>query len=326
MATRRGPRRLGLISNPLSGANKRRGLAEVRRLLARHPGTLHVEVRTAADVSSALREFARAEVDLVAVNSGDGTVQAVLTALFVERPFPSLPLLALLAGGTTNMSAQDLGLPGSLIGGLRRLIRWACSGEGDAAVLSRPVLRVDHSSHPGPLCGLFVGAAGIYNGIRFFHTRVRPMGLRGDPAHLFILARFLVGLARREDALVAPLRAEIRTDRAHLPPGDYRMLLVTTLGRLIVGARPFWNCDGGPLRLAALGARPRKLLKALPALVRGRPSRWATPANGYVSLGAREVRLAMNGGFAIDGELFQADPEKGPLLIGEGGRVEFLRV
>ncbi|RPJ69302.1 MAG: hypothetical protein EHM15_13075, partial [Desulfobacteraceae bacterium] len=130
MATRSGPRRLGLISNPLSGANKRRGLAELHRLLACHPGMPHVEVRTAADVSSALRELARAEVDLVAVNSGDGTVQAVLTSLFVERPFPSLPLLALLAGGTTNMTALDLGLRGSVAGGLRRLIHWARSGEG----------------------------------------------------------------------------------------------------------------------------------------------------------------------------------------------------
>jgi hypothetical protein len=34
----------------------------------------------------------------------------------------------------------------------------------------------------------------------------------------------------------------------------------------------------------------------------------------------------MSGGFAIDGELFQADPAQGPLLIREGGRVEFLRI
>ncbi len=326
MATDSGLRRLGLISNPLSGGNQRRGLAAVRRLLARHPGMPHVEVRTAAEVSAALQEFARAGVDLVAVNSGDGTVQAVLTALFVERPFRSLPLLALLAGGTTNMTAQELGISGPVGGGLERLIRWAAAGEGPAALLSRPVMRVDHSSHPGSLYGMFLGAAGIYNGIRFFHARVRPMGLRGDPAHLLIIARFLAGLLRRDDKLVAPLHAEIRTDRTHVPPAGYRMLLVTTLDRLIVGARPFGDAAGGPLHLAAIGERPRKLLTTLPAVVRGRPSRWATRANGYVNLGAREVRLSMKGGFAIDGELFQADPLQGPLLIRDGGRVEFVRV
>lgn len=320
------PRRVGVISNPLSGANRRRGLTDVRRLLARHPGIPHVEVRTAADVSLALGDLARAGVDLVAVNSGDGTVQAVLTSLFVERPFSSLPVLALLAGGTTNMTSRDLGLPGSRIRGLRRLIRWARHGEGAARVLRRPVLKVDNSSHPGPLYGMFIGAAGIYNGIRFFHARVRRMGLRGDPAHLFILLRFLFGLARRDDALVAPVRAEIQTDRTHVPSGDYLMMLITTLNRLIVGARPFWDCEDGPLRLAALGARPRRLLRALPAAVRGRRSRWATLENGYVSLSAHEVRLAMRGGFAIDGELFRADPAQGPLVIQDGGQVEFLRV
>jgi hypothetical protein len=34
----------------------------------------------------------------------------------------------------------------------------------------------------------------------------------------------------------------------------------------------------------------------------------------------------MNGGFAIDGELFQADRSQGALVVRAGGRVEFLRV
>lgn len=326
MTTQSPPRRLGVISNPLSGANRRRGQAEVRRLLAQAPGVQYREVGTAADVASALREFARAGVDTVAINSGDGTVQAALTALFVDRPFSSIPRLALLAGGTTNMSFKDLGIAGSRLSGLQRLIRWAHHGEGAARILRRPVLSVDNSSHPGPLYGLFIGAAGIYNGIRFFHSRVSRLGLGWGPSHLFLFARFLLALARREDALVAPVAAAIRTERGAIAPRGYWMVLITTLDRLIFGLRPFWDCDGGPLRLAALGARPRQLLRALPALLGGARCRSATPANGYVSLAAREIRLHMSGGFAIDGELFQADPAQGPLLIREGGRVDFLRI
>jgi hypothetical protein len=326
MTTHSAPRRLGVISNPLSGANKRRGLADIRRLLAQAPGVLHREVRTAADVAEALRAFARAGVDLVAINSGDGTVQAALTSLFVDRPFQAIPRLALLAGGTTNMTSQDLGIPGPRLDGLHRLIRWARGLGGDAVTLRRPVLRVDNSSHSGPLYGMFIGAAGIYNGIRFFHSRVSRLGLGWGPAHLFLFARFLLALARRDDALVAPVSVAIRTERGDLAPRDYRMMLITTLDRLMLGMRPFWNCDGSPLRLAALGVRPRNLLRALPPLMRGRSCRWGTLANGYLSLPAREIRLFMRGGFAIDGELFQADPAEGPLLIREGGRVEFLRL
>ncbi|MCU0561185.1 MAG: acylglycerol kinase family protein [Desulfobacterales bacterium] len=324
MTTR--PRRLGVISNPLSGANRRGGLAEVRRLLARAPGVLHREVGTAAEVASALREFARAEVQIVAINSGDGTVQAALTSLFVDRPFASTPLLALLAGGTTNMTFTDLGMTGSRPAALQRLIRWARHEEGAARVLRWPVLRVDNSSHPGPLYGMFIGAAGIYNGIRFFHSRVSRLGLGWGASHLVLFARFLLGLARREDALVAPVSAAIRADQGAIGPRDYRVLLITTLERLIFGVRPFWNCDGRPLRLAALGARPEHLLRTLPALLGGRRCRPATPANGYVSLAAHDIRLHMSGGFAIDGELFDADTARGPLVIREGGRVDFLRV
>jgi hypothetical protein len=150
------------------------------------------------------------------------------------------------------------------------------------------------------------------------------MGLSGDPAHLMILARFLLALARRDDALVAPVPARIRADRCGLGSGDYLLLLVTTLERLILGLRPFWSRGSGPLRLTAVSARPRGLLRALPALVRGRRNSHATPDNGYLSRCADEIQLALDGGFAVDGELFPADPRSGPVLVQNGGFADFL--
>jgi diacylglycerol kinase (ATP) len=325
-ALRRGPWRIGVISNPLSGSNKRRGLSAVRRLLAERPGILHREVRSAADVAVVLRDFAGADVNLIAVNSGDGTVQAVLTSLFAEQLFRPLPLLALLCGGTTNMTSKNLGLMGSRIGALRRLIAWAHHGDGDAVILRRAVLKVENSSHPEPLYGMFFGAGCIYQGIQFFHSRVHKIGLSGDPAHLLIFARFLVGLARREDALVAPVSAAIRVDRVDIAEGVYLLMLISTLDRLILGVRPFWGQGASPLHLTTVSAGFRHLLQALPALAQGRCNRYGSPENGYVSVNAREIRLDMDGGFAIDGELFQADRKRGPLVIQEGGSADFLRL
>ena len=328
LALRRGPWRLGVISNPLSGSNKRRGLSAVRSFLAERPGILHREARSAAEVAVVLRDFARADVNLIAVNSGDGTVQAVLTSLFAEQLFRPLPLLALLCGGTTNMTSKDLGLTGSRIGALRRLIAWAHHGDGDAVILRRAVLKVENSSHPEPLYGMFFGAGCIYQGIQFFHSRVHKLGLSGDPAHLLIFARFLLGLARREDALVAPVSAAIRADRADIAEGggDYLLMLISTLDRLILGLRPFWAQGDNPLHLTAVSAGFRHLFRALPALAKGHRNRYASPENGYVSVNAREIRLNMNGGFAIDGELFRADRRRGPLVIQEGGSADFLRL
>jgi len=322
----RGPWRVGVISNPLSGGNRRGGLDGIRRLLLNHPDIPHREVHNAEEVRAALADFAGNGLNLVVLNSGDGTIQAALTALFNHRAFPSLPLLALLCGGTTNMTHQDLGLPGPRVAALRRLVDWAHHGEGEARVRRRSILKVQAPCCPHPLYGLFFGAACIFKGIQFFHSRVHRMGLSGDPAHLVILARFLWALARRQDTLVAPVSTAIRADRRSAVSKDLLLLLITTLDRLILGLRPFWGQSGGALRITAVSAGFRCLPFALPALIRGRGSAWATPDNGYLSCTARDIHLEMDGGFAVDGELFSADPGSGPVRIQDGGAADFLRV
>ena len=326
VAAGRGPWRLGVMSNPLSGGNTRGRLNIVRRLLQNYPDVPHREVRTVEEVHATLGEFARRDLNLIVVNSGDGTVQAVLTALFTHGLFRPLPLLALLCGGTTNMTHQDLGLRGQRLAALRRLLSWAYHGEGEALIRRKTILKVQTPSFPHPLYGLFFGAACIFKGIQFFHSKVHRMGLSGDPAHLLILARFLWALARRDDALTAPVPASIRVDRSGVASNDYLLLLVTTLERLILGLQPFWNRGRGPLHVTAVGARPRSLLRALPALIHGRRNSYATAENGYLSCGADEVQLDMDGGFAIDGQLFAADPRSGPVVVQDGGIAEFLRL
>ena len=321
-----GPWRLGIISNPWSGRNRRLGLSAIRRGLQNYPDVPHRTVRTVEDVHTALEDFARRDLNLIVVNSGDGTVQAVLTSLFGRRLFRSLPLLALLGGGTTNMTHKDLGLTGSREQAMERLMAWAHHGEGHALIRRRTVLKVTHPPHSEPIYGMFLGAACIFKGIEFFHSRLHQLGLSGHPAHLLIMARFLMALARREDSLVSPVSVDIRMDQFTFGKRDCLLLLVTTLDRLIMRLRPFWHDAEGPLQLTAVNARPCHLFQTLPALISGRSIRHANPENGYISCGGREIRLNMKGGFAIDGEIFFSDPRKGPLLIQAGGVAHFLRL
>jgi diacylglycerol kinase (ATP) len=320
----RGPWRLGMMSNPLSGGNIHGRLNAVHGLLQDYPDVPHREVRTVEEVQATLDEFARRDLNLVVVNSGDGTIQAALTALLTYRSFRTLPLLALLSGGTTNMTHQDLGLRGPRLGALRRLMNWAYHGEGEALIRQRTILKVQNPCCPNPLYGFFFGTACIFKGIQFFHSKIHRMGLSGNPAHLMILARFLWGLARRDDALVAPMRAGICVDRSDMGSKEYLLLLVTTLERLILGLRPFWNRDKGPLQLTAVSARPLSLFRALPALIQGRCNSYAVAENGYLSCGASEIQLDIDGGFAIDGELFAADLRSGPVVVQDGGVADFL--
>ena len=84
--------------------------------------------RSSQQVKAAIRDFARQGVDLVVVNGGDGTIHAVLTALFTTEWPDHVPFLALLRAGTTSMIARDVGLPGSRLQGLSRLLGWAYAG------------------------------------------------------------------------------------------------------------------------------------------------------------------------------------------------------
>jgi diacylglycerol kinase (ATP) len=250
----------------------------------------------------------------------------VLTGLREQQLFAAPPLLALLSGGTTNMTHQDLGLYGPPADALRRVLDWAHHGDGPAQIRRRTILKVQTAACAQPSYGLFFGSACIFNGIRFFHSRVHRMGLSGDAAHLLIMARFLWALARRDEALVGSLRAGVQADRMAVTPGDYLLLLVTTLDRLIMGLRPFQARGEGPLKLTAVSTRPRRLLRALPFLLRGRSSSHVQPDNGFIACSARAIRLDMEGGFAVDGELFSVNARSGPVLIEDGGQADFLRL
>jgi hypothetical protein len=317
--------RLGIISNPTSGSNRQRFPA-ICRYIDRQRHLPHRIATNAEEVVTALEDLARRDVNLVAINAGDGTVQAALTALFHHRPYQTLPLLALLCGGTTNMTAKDLGSRGSRIRSLERILAWSRSGKGNARIVRRPILRVRHPASQIPHYGLFFGAAVIYRGIRLFHSRIHGLGLKGNPANALILARYLAAIAARNLDALGATRARITVDGTPLGPNRFMMILSHTLEQLIFGIRPHWGQEEGALRLTAVSADPKFVLRVMAAICQDRRSRLATPENGFHSHNANEIRIALDGGFALDGELFQAAPHQGELVLDAGGQAAFLRL
>jgi hypothetical protein len=313
-----------MISNPLSGGN-RRGLGAVRAALARRPEVRHREARNPEEAAWAVAEFADRGVDAIAVNGGDGTIQAVLTAIFLCRGYPSPPLLAVLRSGTDSIIAEDVGLRGSREQGLRRLLDGMAAERKNFDILERPVLRVRTPPDPTPRFGLIFGAAAVYQGIEYCKRRIYTLGLHGEIAPSLTLARFLLAVARRDARIVRPVPMTVRVDQAPALKGDILLLYISALERLFLGLRPHWGTERAPLHVTAVGARPRHFLRALPSLARGRCNRWSTPENGYFSRNAREIRLAMTDGFILDGERYHPDPRNGAVVVDHGGTVRFLR-
>jgi hypothetical protein len=316
---------LGLISNPLSGGN-RKGLPIIRKILARRPQVFHREAITPSEVGSALAEFARSKVDVVAVNGGDGTIHAVLTEFFGQPSPGPLPLLALLRSGTASMIARDVGLSGSARKALSRLLTWISTGYGSAAVVQRPLLKVEGTPDQKPLYGMFLGAAGICQGIRFCLDRVHSKGVSGELAAGVTLGRFLLAAARMDKNLLSPTRATVSLNGEPSEEREFLLILISTLERLFLGIRPYWSGETGVFYYTALGNQPRYLLRTLPALLRGKKGRFCSPENGYFSRKTREVRLTLTGGFTLDGELYDLGNQATELIITEGGKASFLKL
>src|SRR5688500_19870745 len=114
--------RIALISNPKSTGNIAQ-LPLIRAFCAEHPNIFHYEVEEADQIGEAMRTIARIEPAVLAINGGDGTVQAVLTELHNGGHFGAgAPPVAVLPSGKTNLIALDLGARGDPVEALDKLL------------------------------------------------------------------------------------------------------------------------------------------------------------------------------------------------------------
>lgn len=316
---------LGVLTNPNSGGN-RKGLAAISDILRRQPDALHREVVTLPETAAALDEFVRSEVNLVAINGGDATIQTVLTALFHLKPYEQLPLLAILRAGTDSAIARDIGIQGSRDRGLRKLVNWIRHPDGKGTIFERPVMRVQSSVLPQSLYGMIFGAAAIYQGILFCRRNIYSLGVRGVLAPSLTAARFLLGIIRKNPQYATTATSTIELDQIAPIRGDFLMVLVSTIERVLFGLRPYWGTEAGPLRFTAISNRPHHLMRVLPSMALEQKCRLRTPQNGYFSHNASEARLTLSSGFMLDGELHPIGPDPEEVVINCGGLAPFLRL
>ena len=136
--------RIALLSNPKSTGNIAQ-LPRIRAYCADHPDVFHYEVEHASQIGEAMVSIARVRPKVLAINGGDGTVQAALTELtngghFGETP----PPVAVLPSGKTNLIALDLGALGDPIETLERLIKLARTDDLAPYTVARELIALRH--------------------------------------------------------------------------------------------------------------------------------------------------------------------------------------
>jgi len=317
--------RIGLLNNLRAG----RSHAQVWRLLQMlrdHPEVLHVETDSAGAVPEALSDLSRQEVDLLVVNGGDGTLAHALTEILEHRVFDGrVPMISVLRGGRTNMTALDLACQRDPVKGMEALISAADRGDIEERVQRRDVLRVEYGPHQQVRCGMFFGGGVIHRAIDLIHGNFPQGRVRGSVGATLVTAALIAKLATRgTGGILTPDKAHIQLDGELVAPGEFTLLMACTLPRLFARLRPFWGTGPGGVRFTALAADAPHIWRNAPGIVRGNPRAAVREEDGYLSRNVKRAELRFDCGFTVDGE--QCDPMAGRTVSITGeNHVRFVR-
>jgi hypothetical protein len=303
---------VALLSNPRSTGN-RAILPQIRSFVAETPAIFHYEVEHVDEVPEALKTIARVKPAVLVINGGDGTVQAALTELHQGSHFGTAPPpVAVLPNGKTNLIALDLGAAGDPLGALRQILDIVQSGVAPH-VVARQMIALTDGSNARPVLGMFLGGAGLADGILFCRHKIYPLGLPNWLSHVIAAFAVLVSVLLGGRGPVRPKPMTVSVHRDGEMHGRFFVLMVTTLERLLLNVRSHVGERAGSLKLMAIEQSRGTIFRALVAAVFGKldQSRFA----GFHLKRGDEIRIeGARPSVILDGELFEANEGRAIVL------------
>ena len=310
---------VAVITNSGSTRNLR-GDNWIDPLLAGEANLVHFKISRAEEVAGAVQRAADAGADTIIVNGGDGTADLVFAALFNGKAYATLPALALLPAGKTNMTAADWSLTGAPEAALQAVLR--CRREGTLAryIVNRPVLCLSQSRDRPPLYGAFFGCAEVVEGIHFCRKHISPLKMPNAVSHVAALAVLLWRGLRAN-----PERGKVivEEDGRVLQDGEFFAIGVSALDELLLGIRPMPHKAREGASLHYLSAR-KGVASIVGLLIDFLRHRFAA-GSGRTAERVNQLTLRFTGAYTLDGELYEATADQ-PLVLDGQHRLNFLRI
>ena len=98
---------IGIITNPHSKQNKRNpSRSQLLSYILGKQGQMEV-TQSLDDLAQVAEKFKKNEIEILAINGGDGTISQTLTAFHKVYGDTKLPKIAILPGGTMNVRSED---------------------------------------------------------------------------------------------------------------------------------------------------------------------------------------------------------------------------
>jgi hypothetical protein len=317
---------IAVISNPLSDGNKtRRG--RVRDFCATRPEVVHFNIAEHGDLDAALDQIAASDFRAIAINGGDGTVQGVLTRLFGrDAPARSVPPIAVLPSGRTNLIAKDLGATGDPIAALERLIALTAH-DVRGHIVKRDLIALDTGRGTSAM-GMFFAAGALADTLLYCRHKLYPLKFHRLKmpnwlAHLLTVIAGLVSvLTNSTSRFLPPMpREACVTIGGRALRGKFQVLMVSTLEALVLTGRLAPPRDGS-LGLVAMERRRLTVFRSVFAGFVGKIG--YKPIPGLHFEAGDEILLGTELPDAImDGESFHAAPGHG-IHLRVGPSVRFI--
>ncbi len=319
---------VALLSNPKSTGN-RRLLPRVRSYCANHSDIFHYEVESVDQIGRAMQMIAHVKPTVIVINGGDGTVQTALTELYQSDHFGgAVPPVAVLPNGKTNLIALDLGIRGDPIKALEQIVDIAKNGVESHVVARELIALSDGQASSRPVLGMFLGGAGLADSILYCRNRIYPLGLSNGISHfitaLAVLASIFFGMkGKYMPPQAKPVSISLIRDGQLV--GRFAVLIVTTLEKLLLGARPSNGAGaGGRLKLLAVDHSAAAMLRMLFVSAIGRFG--SQRMQGIHLEHGDTIRIeGENSSVILDGEIFQAQ-DGNPIVLTSTPPVPFLRL
>ena len=260
---------IGIISNPHSRRN-RRYPEQMRRLayVLGQDDTYELTNRI-DDVSDAARQFRDSDIDVLALNGGDGTNHVTLTKFIEVYGDDPLPKIALLRGGTMNTVSNAIGVKGTPARLLANLVEKYYTDQ-PFETTHRDLLRIEDET--GTRYGFIFGNGVVANFLELYYGTGNP-----SPATAAKLLAKAVGSLPFDSEinrkLFKPFTARVELDDETWPSRDYTAVLGSTVDQIGLGFRPFIRCQErrGAFHILGVTEGPLGVALQLPKIRLGLP-------------------------------------------------------
>jgi len=315
--------KIGVIRNPISTRNKKRRYGIANAALA-NPDILTEIINDTTSLTEMLAGFRAREVGLVVIDGGDGTAREVLSRL-PEVYGDDLPFVSILPSGKTNLMARDLGTARHGVRAFGKLLEGLKSERIFETAKTRALMKITWpDGFHAPVRGMLMGLGAFRAGTDLAQSDVHKRGINHAPAVALAMTDYFIraSLGKDSGAMRAGEPVALAMDGKRCVEGRRFAVICTTLTQLLFGIWPFWGDDSRAIRYVDVLAPPKRLLRTLPAVARGKPRPWMEDA-GYRSGSTDRMEMTLEKPFVVDGEMFQPGPE-GRIILDGSERVRFL--